>query len=95
MSEQSREFRQGDRVLTPGGRATVAYVRMAAPDYREPEAVSVVLDLHRGQGYVGTIYHASKVEHLPRCNNELEPGITCTAAIDHIGPHRHGGRAWS
>jgi hypothetical protein len=90
-----RELRQGDRVLTPGGRATVAYVRMAAPDYCEPEAVSVVLDRHRSQGYIGTIYLAAQVEHLPRCTSVLDREWQCTAAVDHVGPHRHGGRAWS
>jgi len=61
-----RPFLQGDRVLTPGGRATVGYVRLAAPDYTAPDAVSVVLDVPpRPHGYTGTIYPAGQVAHLP------------------------------
>ena len=62
----ANELRHGDRVLTPYGRGTVAYVRMAAPDYREPEAVSVILDAKRGQlGYAGTIVPAASVSPEP------------------------------
>ena len=55
-------YTHGQRVTTPQGPGTVAYQRLAAPDYREAEAVSVVLDAKRQQpGYVGTIFPAAAV----------------------------------
>ena len=49
-------MRSGDRVDTPYGAGTVAYVRMAWPEFTVVEAVSVVLDEKVGKpGYVGTI----------------------------------------
>jgi hypothetical protein len=57
-------FQQGDRVQTPLGPGTVAYVRMAPPDYREPDAVSVRLDSRADAApwYTGTIFAAHKVQ---------------------------------
>ena len=61
-------FRQGDRVSTPHGPGTVAYVRMAPPSYSEIDAVSVVLDGKRDRpGYTGTILDSAQVK-----------AITCT-----------------
>ena len=52
----------GTRVNTPFGTGTVAYVRMAAPDYMQPEAYSIVLDARRHQPhYAGTIVAAAHV----------------------------------
>lgn len=43
----------------------VAYVRMAPPDYTEPEAVSVVLETKQNMpGYSGTIFPANKIKPL-------------------------------
>lgn len=48
---------KGAIVQTPNGPGVVAYVRMAAPDYTQPIAVSVVLDHKRGlRGYVASMY---------------------------------------
>ena len=59
---------RGDRVLTPLGPGTVAYVRMAPPDYREVEAVSVVLDgiRDRWPNYTGSTFPVDKVSVTPR-----------------------------
>lgn len=55
-------FEKGQRVNTPLGPGTVAYQRLAAPDYRDAEAVSVVLDDRRDRyGYTGTLFAAYKV----------------------------------
>jgi len=55
-------FYKGDKVSTPLGLGTVAYVRMAPPDYSSAQAVSVVLDARRGKpGYTGTMFKASDV----------------------------------
>jgi hypothetical protein len=57
-----RTYEQGQRVTTPLGPGTVAYQRLAAPDYTEAEAVSVVLDDRRERyGYTGTLFAAYKV----------------------------------
>ena len=49
-------MQKGDRVNTAWGPGTVAYVRMASPDYTTVDAVSVVLDSKRTRpGYSGTI----------------------------------------
>lgn len=65
---------KGDRVKTPKGVGTIAYVRMAPPTYHanafsthDVAAVSVVLDLRRtDERYTGTIFAAGDVE-LIRC----------------------------
>lgn len=54
-------MRQGDRVTTKLGTGTVVYVRMAPPDFREIEAVSVKLDSPSGSASVGTIFKAADV----------------------------------
>jgi hypothetical protein len=55
-------FSQGQRVTTPLGLGTVAYQRLAGPDYTAAEAVSVVLDDRRERyGYTGTLFAAYKV----------------------------------
>lgn len=60
-----RTYHRGDRVTTPQGPGTVAYQRMAPPDYSAAEAVSVVLDSQRGRaGYAGTIFAAGDVFHM-------------------------------
>lgn len=58
-------MRAGDRVLTPSGPGTIAYIRMAPPDYTRAEAVSVVLDAKRNTaGYGGSIFAADQVRAL-------------------------------
>lgn len=58
----NRPLQQGDHVDTPYGSGRVGYLRMAPPDYRAIEAVSVVLDDRRHlPGYRGTIFAASDV----------------------------------
>lgn len=58
------DFCAGDRVWTPLGHGTVAYVRMAPPDYARPMAVSVVLDARRYEpGYSGSTFFAAQVRH--------------------------------
>lgn len=52
-------FRAGDRVVTPGGLGTVAYVRMAPPAYADPACYSVRLDARPGSA--GTVYPAEQV----------------------------------
>lgn len=55
-------LRQGDRVQTPHGAGTVAYVRMGPPDFATVHAVSVVLDSRRPDPrYTGTILPAEHV----------------------------------
>ena len=72
-------FRQGDRVLTPLGPGGVAYQRMAAPDYREAEAVSVVLDARRTDiHYAGTIFRAGDVRPVPKITRLTDkPELLC------------------
>lgn len=56
---------KGDRVLTPYGEGTIAYVRMAPPTFSEVWAVSVVLDNKKDIfGYSGTMVPAEKVKKL-------------------------------
>lgn len=60
--EVQRLGRRAACVTTPRGPGKVAYVRMAAPDFREPAAVSVVLDGRAADGrYAGTIMDAALV----------------------------------
>jgi hypothetical protein len=61
-------FSKGDRVRVqasdsaPEQLGTVAFVRMAAPDYSSAEAVSVILDAHRERpGYSGSMFPAAQV----------------------------------
>ena len=58
-------MRQGTPVLTPLGPGRVIYVRNAPPDYREPEAVSVLLDSRKLDAafgrYHGTVFPAREV----------------------------------
>ncbi len=60
------QMNKGDRVETPLGPGTVAYVRMAPPDYADyamVAAVSVVLDHCRETpGYEGTVFGAANVK---------------------------------
>ena len=50
-------IKRGDRVLTPEGRGTVAYVRLAPPHYSTVEAASIFLDRRRLRpGYGGTMF---------------------------------------
>jgi hypothetical protein len=91
-----KTYTQGERVRTPLGLGTVAYQRLAAPDYREAEAVSVVLDSERARaGYVGTILPAADVEPLPapaadgvlRCDafeRTADGARRCTAPVTHV-----------
>lgn len=58
-------LRVGDRVSTPHGPGTLAYERMAPPDYTRPAAFSVRLDAKADQpGYTGTIIAANVVRPL-------------------------------
>lgn len=58
----STVFLAGDRVVTPLGPGRVAYVRMAAPDYTQVQAVAVVLDSEQtNPTYTGTIFAATDV----------------------------------
>jgi len=53
---------QGARVRTPLGAGRVAYVRLRPPDFREVDAVSVVLDSRRHDlSYAGTIFAADGI----------------------------------
>ncbi len=55
-------FQRGQRVNTPLGPGSVAYQRMRPPEYREAEAVSVVLDDRANRPfYVGTVFRAEEV----------------------------------
>lgn len=55
-------FETGQRVLAKGQPGTVAYQRMAPPDYVHALTVSVVLDSKRSQpGYRGTVFLAVDV----------------------------------
>lgn len=57
------EMGQRVRIRSTGELGTVAYQRMAPPDYTSAAAVSVVRDSKRDQiGYVGSIYPAAEVE---------------------------------
>lgn len=63
-----RPLAPGDRVTTPLGLGTVAYLRMDhLGDITKVAAVSVVLDvnLHLRPGYSGTIFAAKDVKHVP------------------------------
>lgn len=53
-------FKMNDLVMTPQGEGIVMYVRMAPPDYSEPQAYSVSIGSHRG-----TIFLAEQVEAIP------------------------------
>jgi hypothetical protein len=56
------KFKQGDRVITKLGAGRIVYQRMAPPDYREAEAVSVLLDSKQNNPkYAGTIFAAAEV----------------------------------
>ena len=58
-------LQRGDEVLTPGGAGRVLSVRMAAPDFNSPEAVSVLLDARQYRaGYRGTVYPFDEVQRL-------------------------------
>lgn len=58
-------YKQGQRVSTPQGPGTVAYVRMAPLGYSVADAVSVVLDSEVNRpGYVGTVFQAENVKPL-------------------------------
>lgn len=64
--EHDTAFRKGQTVTTPQGRGIVIYVRMAGPDYTEPEAVSVLLDNRSNRpNYAGTIFPAEHVHPYP------------------------------
>jgi hypothetical protein len=91
----STTFTQGERVRTPLGLGTVVYQRLAAPEYREAEAVSVVLDSERARiDYRGTILPAGDVEPLPapaagglRCDafeRTADGAQRCTAPVTHV-----------
>lgn len=55
-------FEKGQEVKTPLGYGIVAFQRMKAPEYREAEAVSVVLnDRVTIKGYQGTMFAAESV----------------------------------
>jgi hypothetical protein len=61
----SGSFDRGDRVMTPGGPATVVYRRMAAPSYTEAAAYSVRLDCRAADPtYSGTMYAAGDVRPM-------------------------------
>jgi hypothetical protein len=63
MANMDTAYRLGDRVRTPYGAGTVAYVRMSPPDFRTIAAVSVVLDSRRADPrYTGTIVPANQVQ---------------------------------
>jgi hypothetical protein len=62
--KEGQMFYKGDRVSTKLGTGTVAYVRMAPPDYATVEAVSVRLDKKMGGAYTGTILSAADVTAL-------------------------------
>lgn len=52
----------GQPVNTPDGPGTVGFVRMAPPNYSQPEAVSVILNSKRNNpNYKGTMYSANVV----------------------------------
>ena len=58
---------KGTYVKTPLGFGTVAFQRMRGPDYREPEAVSVILEARASiEGYRGTMFRAQDVVVFPR-----------------------------
>ena len=53
----------GVRVLTPNGPGTIAYKRMKAPSYSEPDIYSVKLDSKKGFPlYSGTIFPAEQIK---------------------------------
>jgi hypothetical protein len=61
-------FSKGDRVRVQPGNGgpeqlgTVAYLRMAAPDYCSAEAVCVILDAQRERpGYSGSMFPVAQV----------------------------------
>lgn len=56
------EVQMSNGVIVKG---IVAYVRMAPPDYSQPEAVSVILETKQNMpGYSGTIFPADRVRVL-------------------------------
>lgn len=86
-------FTQGQRVSTPYGLGSVAYQRMAPPDYSAAEAVSVVLDVKRAQlGYTGTILAASDVQPIGESEPHTIGTETPTPENDPIGRFRGGQR---
>lgn len=70
----SKEYRKGDRVMTPMGPGIVNYVRMEAPTFAFPAVYSVrldnplprpeIVDFHNVP-YTGTIFDANVVSDLP------------------------------
>ena len=62
---------QGQRVNTPVGAGTVAYVRMGGPNYSTPEAVSVRLDKIDRPGYSGSMFPIDQVTVIT-----ADPGLT-------------------
>lgn len=53
---------KGMPVNTPNGKGKVGYVRMRAPEYSVPEAVSVVLDNRKDDpAYKGTVFPAEEI----------------------------------
>jgi hypothetical protein len=55
------QFKRGDLVMTPKGEGLVMYVRMAPPDWREPEAYSISFAV----GYhMGSIFPAEQVKAI-------------------------------
>lgn len=55
-------FYRGDRVKTPMGMGTVAYQRMAPPEFKQPAAVSIALDDRRNEpNYTGTVFRAEEI----------------------------------
>ena len=64
------DYTRGQRVVTPDGPGTVAYVRMASPYFSTVAAVSVALDTKRGlPGYTGSVYPSRDI--LPSTGSVL------------------------
>lgn len=62
----TKEFDVGERVTTPGGKGTVAFRRMAPPNYSRVMMYSVILDKMRHRStYRGTSYQAVEISPLP------------------------------
>lgn len=80
-------FTKDQRVMTSRGAGSVAYQRMAPPDYATPEAVSVVLDSERYRnGYAGTIFSAADV--APEATTPAR-ALTCDMTNDCHEPITH------
>lgn len=61
MSDTS-EWRSGTEVYTPMGKGKIAWIRMGAPSYSQPETISVLLDTKREHyGYSGTVFNVREV----------------------------------